>query len=126
MLIYALDPETFDRVAVFEEYESCIWADRFIDPGDFTLVVPQIHPNTKYLKGGVILENEDAIDSPMIIGGLEVQDGTVTCTGRTLETFFENAHFTFSNIADPDNENPDYPRPHDEGNPWKIYDEPGW
>lgn len=87
MLLYILDPITFDRYAVVEEYESCIWTERFIEAGDFTLVMAQGDTHAHLIRGGTVLENEDS-DYPMIVEGIEAEDGSLTITGRTVETFF--------------------------------------
>lgn len=107
MLIYILDPFSFDRVAVIEEYESCIWTERFVDPGDFTLVVPQTGPNVELLVGGTVLENEES-DRPMFIEGLELKDGTLICTGRTLEAFFNQRSLAPIDNADDTAYSPEY------------------
>lgn len=87
MLLYVLD-YTYDRIAVIEEYESCIWTERFIVAGELSLVVPAINPNSDLLRPGVLLENEDAED-PMLIETAELKDGVITVTGTTVETFFD-------------------------------------
>lgn len=91
MLIYVLDPwgyVWFDRVAVIEEYESCIWNERWIVPGDFKLVVSADHENSKLLRKGVLLENDES-EYPMYIETVEAQNGFVTATGKTVEAFFD-------------------------------------
>lgn len=103
MLIYILGPgETFnpdtgsypasrhtslDRIAVIENYESCIWTERFIDPGDFKLVAAANGANSNLLLPGVVLENEES-SIPMLIETVELKDHALTVTGKTMETFF--------------------------------------
>lgn len=87
MLIYILDPYTYDRKAVIEEYESCIWTERFIAAGDFSLTISQYNPHIKLLRAGTVLENHQS-QFPMIIEGVERADGSITFTGRSLETIF--------------------------------------
>jgi hypothetical protein len=87
MLLYPLDPITFDRIAVIEEYESCVWTERFIEAGDFTLVLAEVNPHAALLRGGTVIENGDS-EFPMLIEGIERADGSLTITGRTIETFF--------------------------------------
>lgn len=87
MLLYVLDIRTFDRIAVIEEYESCIWTERFIEPGDVTLVVAERSVNSELLRPGILLENEDS-NVPMLIVSAELQGGMITITGTTVEVFF--------------------------------------
>jgi len=88
MLLYVIDKYSFERSAVIEEFESCIWTERFIVAGEVNLVVPAVVENSVYLRPGVILENDDA-DLPMLIETAELKDGLITVTGKTIETFFD-------------------------------------
>lgn len=87
MLVYVLHPTTFERVSVIEEYISCIWTERFIDPGEAKLVVPGTHAFAKLLVPGTLLEHEDS-DVPMLIETRETKGGNITANGTSLETFF--------------------------------------
>ncbi len=104
LLIYILDPYadtfwppvggrpssqeySFDRVAVIEEYESCIWTERFIEAGDFKLTTVATGTNAKLLQPGIVLEN-DRSSLPMLIETVELKDDQLIASGRTIETFF--------------------------------------
>lgn len=92
MLIYILELDniydaSYDRVAVIENYESCIWTERFIDAGDFKLVTAATGTNSKLLQPGVVLENDNS-SIPMLIETVEIKENTLTATGRTIETYF--------------------------------------
>ncbi len=104
LLIYILDPfadtfwppsgprpvsqsASFDRVAVIEEYVSCIWTERFIEAGDFKLVTVATGTNAKLIRPGVVLENDQS-SIPMLIETIELKDNNLIATGRTIETFF--------------------------------------
>lgn len=108
MLLYILDPITFDRYAVVEAYESCIWTERFIEAGDFTLVMAQADTHADLIRGGTLLENEES-DWPMIVEGIAAEEGSLTITGRTLETFFNQISLSPTDYVGED-PFPDYQR----------------
>lgn len=117
MLLYILDPYTHDRIAVIEEYETTVWTERFIVAGDFTIVLSQKNPNANLLRGGTILECEDS-QYPMIVEGIEREDGSLTITGRTLETFFNEISLSEKDQGSGDGRAADYFR--EEGSPGHV------
>lgn len=88
MLLYILDPWDLERAYVVEEYDSCVWAERYNVLGDFTITLGENATNAKRLRPGVVIENEEA-DCPMLIESAEIKDDSLTITGRTLESFFD-------------------------------------
>jgi hypothetical protein len=91
VIIYKLAGPTFERDTLLEEYESCVWAERWIEPGDFRLVVPATHDNAVFLRPGSMLENEESRE-PMLIETRDIQDGMITATGKTVESFFNERY----------------------------------
>lgn len=91
MLIYTLDPLSLEQTGVLEVFESVIWAERFIDPGDTTIVMGATHENAVALRPGTMLLHEES-DEPMLIETRDIKDGVITATGKTIEAFFNERY----------------------------------
>lgn len=91
MLIYILDGLTLEKIDVIEEYESCVWTERFVEAGDVNLQVGATHENAARLRPRTILLHEDS-DEPMRIETREVKDGAITVVGKTIESFFNERY----------------------------------
>lgn len=90
MLLYSVDNrigEGFNRQVVIDEYISAIWTERFIEPGDATIVMPADHENLKLLAPGKLLGCEGSREL-VLLDNRTIQEGLVTSTGKTVEAFF--------------------------------------
>lgn len=90
-LIYILDPMTLEKVDVIEEYESMVWTERFIEPGDCRIVLGATHANAVRLRPDTFLLHEDS-DEPMFVETRDIKDGTITAVGKTYEAFFNGRY----------------------------------
>jgi hypothetical protein len=86
-MIYILDPVTLVKTDLIEEYESCVWTERFIEAGDCNLIVPATHDNAVRLRPRNLILHAES-DEPMHIETRSIKDGQITVVGKTLETFF--------------------------------------
>lgn len=91
MLIYILDPLSLEKTGVLEVFESAIWTERFIDPGDTTIVMGATHENAVSLRPGTMLLHEES-DEPMLIETRDIKSGVITATGKTIEAFFNERY----------------------------------
>lgn len=85
LVIYTLNPTTFEREVLLDDYISAIWTERYIGAGDVKLSVPATRKHINLLAPGTILELKDS-EEPMLLHTREINDGMVTVTGNTLET----------------------------------------
>lgn len=90
-LIYILDPMTLEKADVIEEYESLVWAERFIEAGDCKVVVGATHGNAVLLRPNALLLHEDS-DEPMFIETRDIKGGVLTASGKTYEAFFNERY----------------------------------
>lgn len=84
---------------VIDEYESLIWVERFIEPGDFTLVVEPTEENIALLTRGTMLGHNDS-RVPMLVDTRELKEGKLKVTGKTLEVFFDERYAGLSGTQD--------------------------
>lgn len=89
MELYAIEGEYFNRDKMIEDYESLVWTERYIDPGDIRLVMEANRANVALLRPGTILGLSTAREL-MILDTRSIEGGLVTATGKTLETLFED------------------------------------
>ncbi len=75
---------------LIDEFESCIWTERYTEPGDFKLVLPATQENIGAFYPGLTLVQCNVSPETMVVETREVADGLVTVTGRTIEIFLEN------------------------------------
>jgi hypothetical protein len=93
MEVYTLDP-LLRREYVIDRFESCIWTERYVDKGDFELVLRSTLENRNLLKAGTKL----ALNlSHRIMEVESVEDKTddegkriLTVTGRSIEKMMED------------------------------------
>ena len=71
MVLYILN-QTFQRVAVIDQYSSIIWTRRYWDVGDFELYVPADPDLLQYLQIGFYVFREDC-ESTMMIEHIEIK-----------------------------------------------------
>lgn len=71
MELYILN-QTFQRVAVIDQYSSLIWTRRYWDVGDFELYVPADPDLLQYLQIGFYVFREDC-ESTMMIEHIEIK-----------------------------------------------------
>lgn len=130
MNFYLLN-ESFERIAVIDDYESAIWADRFNTPGDFELYLTISDKIPSNIKLGRYLYFEES-EHTMIIESIKIEanieDGNkMIVTGRSLEsildrriiwnkTVFEKDRF---DVIPPEGEAYYYTNPNEEG--WFEY-----
>lgn len=87
MLVYILDPMTLEKIDVIEEYETCLWVERFIEAGECRIVVGATHKDAVRLRPGTMLLHQDS-DEPMLIETRDVKEGKITAVAKTIEAFF--------------------------------------
>lgn len=103
MEIYTLTVETIDDVTdykrdqIIDEYESVIWTERFIEPGDFRLIFPASYRNAVLARPGTLF-GCDRSRELMISDTREIADGMITVSGKTFEAFFANRVTEAENI----------------------------
>ncbi len=91
MEIYRLDHRSV-VTEIFDEFESCIWTERYIEAGDFKLVLPATEYNIGHMALGTKLQNNKSQEI-MIVESREIADGSLTVSGRSLETILNNGGF---------------------------------
>lgn len=98
MLIFVLDG-SFKRVAVVDTYESFIWADRFIEFGDFELVVPLTEENRLLLKEDtwISINESRRVQCIRTVHETFAEDGKqiMKVTGESFEAFFKDRPLLF-------------------------------
>lgn len=92
MNFYILN-ETFDPIAIIDDYESAIWTDRYLEPGDFELYIPINNTIPSNIKIGRYLYYEGS-EHTMIIESIkietDIEDGDkMIVTGRSLESILD-------------------------------------
>src|SRR3954452_2195219 len=88
MEFYTLNPQTFEREALVDEFESVIWTERFIAAGDIKLVLEATHERLQLLAPGTLLSLNESREI-MVLDTREVNNGAITVSGKTLEAFFQ-------------------------------------
>lgn len=83
----------FGKDIVIDEYESLVWTERFIDPGEVRLLLPATEGNYGLMKPGTMLGHANSQEI-MLLDTRAIKEGTITATGKTLETFFEERYNT--------------------------------
>lgn len=87
MLVYILDPMTLEKTDVLDDFESLVWTERFVDPGDVKIVMGATHNNAARLRPGNMLLHEDS-NEPMLLDTRDIKQGVITAAGKTIEAFF--------------------------------------
>lgn len=93
MEIYRLDAD-FRNQYLVEDFESCVWTDRWDTPGDFKLVLKSHHLFTEKLNSWKFL-GSSVSNRVMMIETADIQKQTdqfdkVTLTGRSIEAMLEH------------------------------------
>lgn len=89
MELFTLNPIDLNLDKMIESYESLIWTERFIEPGDTRIVVPASRAMYKQLAPGTLVRLS-ASREPMLLETRSIEDGMMTVTGKTVEAFFEH------------------------------------
>lgn len=89
MMIYILDSLTLEKVDLIEDYEVCVWTERFIEAGDVQLELGATHQNAVRTRPNTMLLHSES-DEPMYIETREIKDGKITAKGKTVEAFFND------------------------------------
>ena len=93
MELYILD-SVGRRAQVLEDYESFIWTERFAVIGDFRLTLQSTFENRARLAAGTRLMHNESYRVMMVETVEDKTDkegrSTLTVTGRSMETIFEN------------------------------------
>lgn len=92
LVAYVLD-EDFMKVGLVQKYYSFIWTDRFLECGDFEIVVPYSKENTELYKKDYYISCNRS-DKVMIIEAIKVsvspENGDqMMITGRSLESILD-------------------------------------
>lgn len=96
MDVYTLDDEGLGRDIVIDEFDSLVWTERHVDPGEIRLLLPATEYNYKLMTPGTLLATYNS-QEVMLVDTREVEEGTITATGKTLELFLnerDNGAFT--------------------------------
>jgi len=91
MELYTLHPETYEREIVIDEYESLVWTERFIEPGDMKLVLPATREMARLARPGTLL-NLSTSREPMLVDTRSIEDGMINVAGKTIEAFFNERY----------------------------------
>jgi len=78
----------YRRDQIIDEYESLIWTERFIEAGDFQLVIPASHKNAVLTRPNNLVGVNTSREI-CIITSREIKDGVITAKGPTIEKFFD-------------------------------------
>ena len=93
MIFYILDGN-FDKIGLIDQYESAIWTDRYLEPGDFELYIKLGSSMPANIAIGRYLVHKDS-ESMMIIEQLEIKtdaeegDNVLIVTGRSIESILD-------------------------------------
>lgn len=92
MIFYILD-SSFNRKAIIDTYESAIWTDRYLEPGDFELYIKINDKIPSDISMGRYLIHKDS-EHAMIIEKIQIEtdleDGNkLTVKGRSLESILD-------------------------------------
>ena len=101
MELFILD-SLFKRKTIVEDYISLVWAERFNEFGDFTVVIPSNYANKVLYKPGLFfgISKSDRIMKLETVEDAE-EDGvkTLTLSGRSIEFILEHRVVWPSNAA---------------------------
>jgi hypothetical protein len=101
MELYTIDPdEQYNRAQVIDEYESLIWTERFIEAGDFRLVIPATRAMVKLLAPGTLLGVNTSREL-MLADTRSIEEGMLTVTGKTVENFFKDRFIDATQLIEP-------------------------
>lgn len=92
MDVYVLNTK-FEKIAMFDNYESLLWTDRYRRPGDFEIYTPVTDYILKYAIAGYYLQIKDS-EHTMIIEDISIESDVETgnhvkITGRSLESILD-------------------------------------
>jgi len=102
--IYTIDPATFQRATIVENFNSCIWTERFTDAGDITLTIGSTADTQAQLVEGTLLVNSDS-DEVAIIETASTENGILTATGPFITGFLKQRMLIRDLKQDPSNIN---------------------
>lgn len=94
-----MDPFSYGRADVIDEYESLVWTERHINPGELRLIVPASVYNYDLLRPPVLLGTNNSREL-MLADTRLVEDGMITVTGKTMETFLDERWITPFTVTD--------------------------
>lgn len=89
----------YRRDQIIDEYESLIWTERFIEPGDFQLVLPASHRNAVLTRPNTLVGINTSREI-CLVESREIKDGSITAKGRTIEAFFDQRPIEEQEIGD--------------------------
>ncbi len=92
MIFYLLD-SSFKRTDVIDNYESAIWTERYLEPGDFEFYIPINRSIPSSLAVGKYLISKDS-DYTMVIESMKIETDVedtnkLIVTGRSLESILD-------------------------------------
>lgn len=97
--IYILNPTTYDQVDIIDEYQSIIWSERFIDPGDTKLAIPASPERLKLFPPGTLLMLNGSQEI-MVLDTRSIESGILTVAGKTIEVFFDERSIDAMTLTD--------------------------
>lgn len=101
MELYTIDPDNgYRRDILIDAYESMVWAERYIEPGDITLILPATTKFANLMRPGTLLGLSTSREL-MRIGTRLIEGGKLTATGKTLESFFDHRQHDKLTLFDP-------------------------
>ena len=86
MDLYTVDPNTWLKQTVVEDWNALIWTERYNQYGDVTLVFSENSDTKDIVKEGVFLYTPDSKDI-MLIDTVSTEKKIITCTGLSLTGF---------------------------------------
>lgn len=92
MIFYLLNSK-FEKISVIDNYESAIWTDRYLEPGDFELYIPINKTIPSSISIGKYLITSDS-EHTMIIESIKIEtdledSNKLIVTGRSLESLLD-------------------------------------
>lgn len=92
MVFYLLN-KSFNRISIIDTYESAIWTERYLEPGDFELYIPINNTIPSSISIGKYLIQKDS-ELAMIIESIKIQteiddSNKLIVTGRSLESILD-------------------------------------
>lgn len=87
MDLFTIYPWNYEKAAIIDEYESVIWTERFIEPGDIRLVLPATKDTPWTLMPGSLVGRNNSREI-MLIDTRSIQNGLATFTGKTIDGHF--------------------------------------
>lgn len=92
-----LEPGTFDKQDIIENYESTIWTERYYGDSECEIILPRTSPSVKKLPLNTFLGIDES-DELMILETIEPQEDKLKFKGISLLSWMNNRFIRTSNL----------------------------